>query len=525
MPADRPITLHHSTPSTGGDPAPGRLTRFFALLAALGLSGTAVCAAGWYLAAHRRVTAVDLAPGDRQRIVEELLEISPEGVYEPALDAPGIGYTLRRGAEIEAWGDRFTANELGYRSGPAAKAPGTFRILFVGDSWTYGMGVSRAQTFAERTADLAAEHAGLPAGETVEAWILALPGYNTFNELAALSEYFDLLAPDAVVLCPTINDADSGHRVLPNGSLTRAGATDDAWGSPFPLLFQHRLVASYRFRQRWRDALGAVRQVERRLGVPLLLFFTGTWDREVPPAWIDAAGIEAPLIVTPSRLTGPAWRNPPPVGHPNPAAHRLYGRMVYRGLAEIFGWPPLAAGAVEGAGADEGDGELRQADSVPVLRRGDLTAQTREAARRLELDATAGVPERYLPAAAPAYQCVTRMDCQGGDFAAHAAVLVRRRADARRLTVTVRRLAELSSTYPLTLAVAVPSAAGGTRVETVVPARGEPLHRVTLPLPDDVEPGEALDVTLSADRTGAVATPDGVISRSLALVSIEQEAG
>lgn len=522
-------------PAGAPTPAPpsGRLTRFFALLAALGLGATAVCAAGWYLAAHRRIAAADLAPDERRGLVEELLEVSPEGVYEPALSAPAIGYTLRRGAEIDAWGDRFTANELGFRGPPAAKEPGTLRLLFVGDSWTYGMGVRREETFAERTAALAGAHAGLD--RPVEAWTLALPGYNTFNQLAALAEYLDLLAPDAVVLCPTINDADSGHRVLPNGSLTRAGATGDAWGSPFPVFFHHRLVASHRFRARWRTALGAVAAMERRLAerrVPLLLFFTGTWtDERVPPAWTAEAGIGAPLIVTPRRLTGPDWRNPPPVDHPNPAAHRLYGRMIYRGLAAILGWPELAPDATAASGGT-GDGELPEvsraelelADSVPVLRP-DGTQTALAAARTAERTATAAVPESYLPAAAPAHQCVTRMDCAGGDFARHAAVLVRRRPGAERLVVAVRRLPALAWTYPLGLTVEVPSAGGGTRVTTEVPADGAPVLRIGLPLPADVAPGEALDVILTADRSGAIATPDGVISRSLAVVSIEQEGG
>jgi len=83
-----------------------------------------------------------LTSEERERLLEGVLANSP-GVHRWAYFEPRIGYTLRPSSTIEAWHDTFRSNEIGYRAPALAKAAGTFRIVFVGDSWTYGMGVRR----------------------------------------------------------------------------------------------------------------------------------------------------------------------------------------------------------------------------------------------------------------------------------------------------------------------------------------------------------------------------------------------
>ena len=252
---------------------PGALGPLLAL-ATLGILGTAAFAWAWWQE-RGRGHEVPASLDARESLLEDLLHRSP-GILVPTLFEPDIGYTLQPHTELEAWDDTFTSNHLGYRTRTQRKQEGVFRVLFVGDSWTYGMGVREQETFAVQVEELAREL--VPRPPTVQAWILALPGYNTLSEVAALDTYFDRLQPDAVVFCPTVNDADSSMQVLPHGSSGYAGYLRDNYGGRIPLVYKGRWYDSYEAQERWRRAGEAMGKVSRRLAahdVPLLFFFTG----------------------------------------------------------------------------------------------------------------------------------------------------------------------------------------------------------------------------------------------------------
>ena len=178
-----------------------------------------------------------------------------------------MGYTLAPNAQVRAWRDSFVTNELGYRTGPVVKEPGTFRVLFVGDSWTFGMGVTETESYPKVFERLAASHAGLE--RKVEAWSLALPGYNTLNELAALWFYFDRLEPDLVVVSPTRNDNHSTRVVLPGGSLASELAEPDLFGEPHTITYRSPSVASHRFESGCANFLLETERVSRASSTPL----------------------------------------------------------------------------------------------------------------------------------------------------------------------------------------------------------------------------------------------------------------
>ncbi|HEX5760158.1 MAG TPA: SGNH/GDSL hydrolase family protein [Thermoanaerobaculia bacterium] len=479
--------------------------RLLLALGAVGLAGTVLCAAGWLQCVRRPAPLERIGAEQRQVLLADLLRQSP-GAFVPAWFHPPVGYTLKPGRRIRAWGDDFVANELGYRTWPPQKRAGTFRVVFAGDSWTFGLGVRREESFPHQFELLA--HRAV-AGRRVEAWNLGLPGYNTLNELAALEFFFERLRPDLVVLCPTSNDRDSGGAVLPNGSLTRAGVQDDGLGADHSLVYRLRVLDSHQFRSRWRAAFAAVRRTEQRLRrqrVPLLLFFAATWPEPFAHRLVAEAGLAAPYVITPPELTGRSWRNPPPFRHGTPAANQLYGQMVYRGAAHLFGWPALAGadprGAVPVYAAQEA---ATRASGVETLLRGET--------RRL--------PESYRPSPRAEVQCVGPMECATGLMGQATTVLVRRRPGATRLRVSVRRLAEAPSLYPLALSIEIPSPAGGSRRVVSVPADGPEVHSFALPLPGDVAAGAALDVVLRAERVAAA--PQALAARSLLVAEIAQE--
>ena len=483
------------------------LKRVLVVIAAASLGLALVCAWGWYRSARTRVALESLSPEERQSLAQEMLAASP-GAFVPALFEPAVGYTLRTRGTIEAWGDSFTANAIGYRTGPppgrrkAGKGP--FRVVFLGDSWTFGMGVREEESFPARFAELA-NRLTAGGGRPVQAFNLGLPGYNTLNEIAALEFFYDRLNPDAVVICPTSNDAESTANILPNGSLTRMGIERDVFGDDHSLLFP-RLVDSHKFRSRWRRSFDGIRGLEERLrsrGVPLMIYFAATWDEPFAHELIRESGVTAPYLVTPRRLATPRWRNPAPWFHGTPEANRLYGHMIYRGMAEMLGWP---------APPPEEDAD------VPLFRRppGDSGAGA------LLAEATERIPERFTPgrAALAAYQCVGPMDCRSGLTGKATTVLVRRRAGAERIEVALRRLPNAPSILPLPVRVSIPSASGGTEAAGVLAADGPNPLIIRVPIPGDVRVGAAMDVTIRAGR--AVSAPAVLAPRSLFIAAIEQ---
>lgn len=89
-------------------------------------------------------------------------------------------------------------NSLGLRDAERSPAPepGTVRILALGDSVTFGMGVPEADTSPRRLESLL----NAAPGPRVEVRNMGTPGYNTLQELAQLREVGLGLRPDLVVV-------------------------------------------------------------------------------------------------------------------------------------------------------------------------------------------------------------------------------------------------------------------------------------------------------------------------------------
>lgn len=111
-------------------------------------------------------------------------------------------------------------NSLGFRDSreyALQKAPGTFRILVLGDSVTFGHG-----TLSETTYPFLLEqrlNAWRP-DVTWEVWNLGVPGYNTAQELAYLTEVGPRFDPDLVIVGFYVNDL-ADNALPPAPSLLR----------------------------------------------------------------------------------------------------------------------------------------------------------------------------------------------------------------------------------------------------------------------------------------------------------------
>ena len=337
--------------SGSSQPLSERLGRLLLVIAAAATALSVGLGLGWWRSAHAPgVRIEELSRTDRARLATRLLAASP-GIFAPAVFDPAIGYTLKPGRKLTAWEQTFVSNDLGYRSGPTRKRPGVVRVVFVGDSWAFGQGERFEDTFPAQVAELATSHAASP--HPIEAWSLALPGYNALNEVAALETFVDLLEPDAVVFCPTINDADSTRLVLPNGSLGITGFAGDGYSATVEATYGGQAVESFLFRARFRQAFDAIRRVEidlERRNVPLLIFFTALWPDPFANDLVAAAGIDAPYVITPYQLVQSPFMNA--WLHPNAAAHARYARIVYDALAPLVGWRPIPEPQPEQARSD-----------------------------------------------------------------------------------------------------------------------------------------------------------------------------
>ena len=97
-------------------------------------------------------------------------------------------------------------NSHGMRSPevPLKKPAGTFRIAVLGDSYTFGWGVEQEKVFTRWMETELAKSA--PRGTQVEVLNFGVPGYATFQEVAAFLEKGVQFEPDAVLVYVISND-------------------------------------------------------------------------------------------------------------------------------------------------------------------------------------------------------------------------------------------------------------------------------------------------------------------------------
>ncbi|MEA2624932.1 MAG: hypothetical protein QOD06_977 [Candidatus Binatota bacterium] len=192
--------------------------------------------------ATRRLTLADLVrPSDDDRIVYEL--------------RPGVRGTFL-GREV-------SVNRLGMRDDERGgdKPPGTVRIVGLGDSHMFGWGVDRREAFLAVLEEMLRERR---PGRRFEAWNLAVPGYNSVQEVRTLERRMDAIDPDLVIISFIDNDMH-----LPNFLARRP----DFWTlrrSYLAQLIRRRLATARGERLRPLDlsimAPGEQRRPERELG-------------------------------------------------------------------------------------------------------------------------------------------------------------------------------------------------------------------------------------------------------------------
>lgn len=121
-----------------------------------------------------------------------------------------VVYELRPHLKGFFTGQHISINSLGMRDKERSqdKPPGTFRILALGDSHTFGFGVRQDETWPSVLEDLLTEN---EPSRKFEVMNLGVPGYNTVQEVQVFSAKAEALQPDLVIINYCNNDMD-----LPN---------------------------------------------------------------------------------------------------------------------------------------------------------------------------------------------------------------------------------------------------------------------------------------------------------------------
>jgi len=142
----------------------------------------------------KRLAAVTLGVGAACVLLEVLVRLVA-GAASPPPRVVGIR---------EPHGSGFTEPHQRYEPGPRFNKP-KFKILVVGDSFTWGDGVYHYDIWAKRLEVLLER---LDRNLDVEIDLVSRPGWNTYREVRAVRERIDKIAPDLVILGYCLNDAE-----------------------------------------------------------------------------------------------------------------------------------------------------------------------------------------------------------------------------------------------------------------------------------------------------------------------------
>ncbi|GJM44628.1 MAG: hypothetical protein DHS20C21_14700 [Gemmatimonadota bacterium] len=161
------------------------------------------------------------------------------GEFVPGIRIRMVYPSNPRGYFDRGNGVEFAINRLGLR-GPeisVEKPRGTFRVLGLGDSFTFGEGVREEDTFLRRLERRFNEgQGGSPRFEFLNA---ACGGYNTADEVLYLERKWLALAPDVVLIVFYLNDAYNHETIMEMGEDVGANLTQPSGLARWSLVWDH----------------------------------------------------------------------------------------------------------------------------------------------------------------------------------------------------------------------------------------------------------------------------------------------
>jgi len=188
---------------------------------------------------------------------------------------PDRRYMLRPGFKGWTYDKRIEFNSMGIREpeGPISTGDEAYRVIVVGDSITFGIGVDLDQTFPK----ILEHKLNRQGGKPVRVYNLGVGSYNTVTEFRYLKEVFDQLKPHLVIFEFTAGN-DTILTELPVGLRVNEFAAIRWTKDIFRYLYSYNWLASkfysvaYRYFVPTRGSDDGDQQVVRRLSWDKALF-------------------------------------------------------------------------------------------------------------------------------------------------------------------------------------------------------------------------------------------------------------
>ncbi len=210
---------------------------------------------------------------------------TPPGMYAPDGDE---GYKLAPGYRGRSYNrtefdNQVSVNQLGVRGAEmGAKRDGVTRVLVLGDSFAFGVGVEDDETFAALLPDATARRSAAAPLATIETINSGIPGLGAPQQVRWLERHGLAMEPDAIVLAVFLgNDlqdatAEAVSWRIVDGQMVGRGSTPKwrHW-----LYFNSHLYALLKsavptgLQQRVRERLGLAEATSERLGHGVLAVY------------------------------------------------------------------------------------------------------------------------------------------------------------------------------------------------------------------------------------------------------------
>ncbi|HPQ68340.1 MAG TPA: GDSL-type esterase/lipase family protein [bacterium] len=167
-----------------------------------------------------------------------------------------LGWTGKPGWDGTLYGSHVSLNRQGFRSDELAeRSDNTLRILFLGDSRTFGVVLERENTFP---ALAQVELSSLVGERKVEAFNAGIPGYSSYQGLRLAEKLLPELRPDVAVFAFGFNDLRRANLGADSSSIMAiTGAMGWLNGTIGPLIKKSALLTLAFFREGTADSVRA----------------------------------------------------------------------------------------------------------------------------------------------------------------------------------------------------------------------------------------------------------------------------
>lgn len=227
----------------------------------------------------------------------------PQGVtvYHQASSVPGLPFELVPGARGTYAGVEVSINALGQR-GPEvgrAKPPGTYRVVAIGDSLTFGYGAPQEGIWPAALERILREDPAQFGARDVQVLNLGVSAYNSADEARVLEAKALDLDPDVIVVGYFLNDP----QVAPLQALQRWFREPELWERSHLL----RLVDAWRFaRAKARHGNDGYRNLhdEEGEGWAMVRAAFASMHRAA-----SARGVPVVVATLPAFPPGPDWKD------------------------------------------------------------------------------------------------------------------------------------------------------------------------------------------------------------------------